>query len=128
MACRFFLGWAETMFGPGIPLYLSFFYPPEYIGTRFGIYLSGSALANTYGGALAYALSHIHSSVADWRFLFIIEGVLTALLAVVTWFYIPDGPSHARFLNDREKMIAEAFSKNQPGDFEHEGLVISQLF
>lgn len=29
MACRFFLGWAETMFGPGIPLYFSFFYPRE---------------------------------------------------------------------------------------------------
>ncbi|KUJ22189.1 MFS general substrate transporter [Mollisia scopiformis] len=127
MACRFFLGWAETMFGPGIPLYFSFFYPPEYLGLRFGIFLSGSALANAYGGALAYALSHIHSSVANWKFLFIIEGVPTVLLAVATWFFLPDSPEKARFLNERERLVAEAFAQNQPGDFEHEGLQVSQL-
>jgi MFS family permease len=74
MACRFMLGIAETMFGPGVPLYMSFFYPREYMGVRFGIFLSGAALANAYGGALAYGLSHVHSSVSNWRFLFIIEG------------------------------------------------------
>lgn len=127
MACRFFLGWAETMFGPGIPLYFSFFYPPEYMGLRFGIFLSGAALANAYGGALAYGLAHIHSSVANWKFLFIIEGVPTVLLAAVAWFFLPDAPGKARFLNEREKLIAEEFAENQPGDFEHDGLNISQL-
>lgn len=79
MACRFMLGIAETMFGPGIPLYLSFFYPREYMGVRFGIFLSGAALANAYGGALAYGLSHVRSSVSNWKFLFIIEGEFFAL-------------------------------------------------
>jgi sugar phosphate permease len=127
MACRFFLGWAETMFGPGIPLYFTFFYPPEYMGLRFGIFLSGSALANAYGGALAYGLSHIHSSVANWKLLFIIEGVPTVLLAVVAWFFLPDAPDKARFLNEREKLIAVEFAQNQAGDFKSEGLNLSQL-
>ena len=127
MACRFFLGWAETMFGPGIPLYFSFFYPRECIGLRFGIFLSGSALANVYGGVLAYGLSHIHSKVADWKFLFIIEGVPTVLLAMVVWFCLPDSPSTARFLNDRERLVAQAYANNQPGDFEHEGIQLKQL-
>lgn len=127
MACRFFLGWAETMFGPGIPLYFSFFYPPEYMGLRFGIFLSGAALANAYGGALAYGLSHIHSNVSNWRFLFIIEGVPTVLLAAVAWFFLPDAPGKARFLNEREKLIAQDFAQSQPGDFEHDGLNVSQL-
>jgi hypothetical protein len=41
------------------------------MGVRFGIFLSGSALANAYGGALAYGISHARSSVAGWRLLFI---------------------------------------------------------
>lgn len=127
MACRFFLGWAETMFGPGIPLYYSFFYPREAIGLRFGIFLAGSALANAYGGALAYGLGHVHSSISNWRFLFIIEGVPTALLAVATWFFLPDSPSQARFLNRREREIAQAYANSQPGDFKNEGLQLSQL-
>ncbi len=52
VACRFLLGVAETMFGPGIPLYFSYFYPPEYIGLRFGIFLSGAALASSFQGPL----------------------------------------------------------------------------
>ncbi|KAF4954226.1 hypothetical protein F66182_18409, partial [Fusarium sp. NRRL 66182] len=63
MACRFFLGWAETMFGPGVPLYFSFFYPREMLGLRFGIFLSGAALANVYGNLLAYGLGQAHSSI-----------------------------------------------------------------
>lgn len=127
MACRFFLGWAETMFGPGVPLYFSFFYPREYIGLRFGIFLSGAALANAYGGALAFALSHINSSVSNWRFLFIIEGVPTVLLAVVVWFYLPDSPSTARFLTPREREVAQSLANSQPGDYEHQGLQVKQL-
>lgn len=127
MACRFFLGWAETMFGPGIPLYFSFFYPRERIGKRFGIFLAGSALANAYGGALAFGLGHVHSKISNWRFLFIIEGVPTVLLALLAWFYLPDSPSTARFLNAREREVAQAFANNQPGDYKNEGLQLSQL-
>ncbi len=107
MACRFMLGVAETMFGPGIPVYYSFFYPRRYIGLRFGLFLSGAALANAYSGALAYAISHIHSSVSDWKILFIVEGAPTALLALITWFYLPDAPGTAKFLTAREREIAK---------------------
>ncbi|KAL1619086.1 hypothetical protein SLS54_006938 [Diplodia seriata] len=127
MACRFFLGWAETMFGPGIPLYFSFFYPREAIGVRFGVFLSGAALANAYGGALAYGLSHIKSNIGSWRFLFIIEGVPTVLLSVVVWFYLPDSPASARFFTPREAQVAQQFANSQPGDYHHEGLQLDQL-
>ena len=53
MACRFLLGVAEAMFGPGVPLYLSFFYPREKIGFRQGVFIAGAAMANAYGSALA---------------------------------------------------------------------------
>lgn len=106
MACRFLLGIAETMFGPGIPLYFSFFYPRRHLGLRFGLFLSGAALANAYSGALAYGISNIHSSVSNWKIIFIIEGAPTALLAIVTWFFLPDSPREAKFLTPRERQIA----------------------
>lgn len=81
MVCRFLLGAAETMFGPGVPVYFSYFYPRRCLGARVGIFISASALANAYGGALAYALSHIHSHVSNWRFLFIVEGTYVSDVA-----------------------------------------------
>ena len=127
MACRFFLGWAETMFGPGIPLYFSFFYPREMLGLRFGIFLSGAALANVYGNLLAYGLAQAHSSISSWKFLFIIEGVPTVLLAVVTYFFLPDSPTTAKFLNTREREVARQIATSQPDDYEHEGLQLGQV-
>ncbi len=84
MVCRFLLAIPEAMYGPGVPLYLSFFYPRERLGLRTGIFLSGSALANAYGSALAYGISEARGSIATWRILFLIEGMPpTSLLEIL---------------------------------------------
>jgi MFS family permease len=74
MVCRFLLAIPEAMYGPAVPLYLSFFYPRERLGLRVGLFLSGSALANAYGGALAYGISQAHGAIHAWRILFLVEG------------------------------------------------------
>lgn len=128
MACRFALGIVEAGYGPGVPLYLSFFYPQHKLGLRTGIFLSGSALASAYGGILAYGISQIKGSVGPWQILFIIEGVPTCILAVVAWFWLPDEPSKCRFLTDRERDIAIEISLRQPGDrTEGKGLNFKQV-
>jgi len=46
--------------------------------------------------------------------LFLIEGLPTLLLAVWTFFYLPDSISTAKFLNEREKEIAKSMvGRNQ---------------
>lgn len=116
MVCRVFLAIFEAAYGPGVPLYLSFFYPREKLGLRTGIFLSGSAAANAYGSALAYGISQARGSIGPWRILFIVEGVPTCLLAIVAWFWLPDNPHSAKFLNEREREIAVDLSLRQPGD------------
>jgi len=138
MVCRFLLAIPEAMYGPAVPLYLSFFYPREKLGLRTGIFLSGSALANAYGGALAYAISQAHGSISTWRILFLIEGrssfdcsgsfffsffanmavigLPCIALATVAWFWLPDNPSKCKFLSEREREIAVEISMSQPGD------------
>jgi MFS family permease len=106
MVCRVGFGIVEAMYGPGVPLYLSYFYPREKLGLRTGIFLSGAALANVYGGALAYGIAQTKASIAPWRILFIVEGVPTCLLAVLAWFAIPDSPAKAYFLKGRDREIA----------------------
>lgn len=107
MACRFLLGTAEAMFGGGVPLYLSYFYPRQQVGFRTGVFITGAAAANAYGGALAYGITQIRGSVAPWRLLFIIEGAPTCLLAISAWFFLPDSIADASFLSSREKDVAK---------------------
>ncbi|CAK4032772.1 MFS general substrate transporter [Lecanosticta acicola] len=130
MACRFFLGIAEAMFGPGVPLYLTFFYPREKVGFRQGVFISGAAMANAYGGALAYGISQIRGSLAPWKILFLIEGLPTCAFAIIVWFFLPDSISTSTFLNEREKEIALQFvARNQRIDVGQErGVRFQEMF
>jgi MFS family permease len=43
-----------------------------------------------------------------WRFMFLVEGIPAILLAVVTWFYLTDRPSQARWLTPDESKWMQA--------------------
>ena len=118
MALRFLLGASEAGFGPGVPFLLSFFYLRHEVGLRIGIFLSAAPLANTFAGALAYGITSGHSKLANWRLLFLVEGLPTLILAVVAFFFLPDSPDKARFLTEDEKLIAKARGVRQVGDVE----------
>lgn len=145
MVCRFLLAIPEAMYGPAVPLYLSFFYPRDRVGLRTGIFLSGSALANAYGGALAYGISQARGAIAPWRILFLVEGIPslsksavpelillaglpTIALAVVAYFWLPDSPAKAKFLSERDREIAVELSLRQPGDRENDKFQWKQAF
>jgi MFS family permease len=115
MVCRFFLAVAEAGYGPGIPYLLSFFYMRTEIGFRCGIFLSAAPLATCFAGALAYAITSGHAHLANWRLLFLVEGLPTIVMAFVVWFFLPDSPEKARFLNSTEKDVARSRAIRQVG-------------
>ena len=90
---------------------------------RCGMFASAAPLASTFAGALAYGITSGHSSLSNWRLLFLVEGLPTILLAPVAFFFIPDSPDEARFLNVEEKAIAKARAIRQTGTSERIGNV-----
>ncbi|CAF9907043.1 hypothetical protein IMSHALPRED_005425 [Imshaugia aleurites] len=127
MALRFFLGAFEAAFAgitrPGIIYLLSFFYLRHEVGFRCGMFASAAPLASTFAGALAYGITSGHSSLSNWRLLFLVEGLPTILLAPVAFFFIPDSPDNARFLSVEEKAIAKSRAIRQTGSSERIGSV-----
>jgi sugar phosphate permease len=115
MALRFFMGMTEAGYGPGVPYLLSFFYLRHELGLRAGLFLSAAPLANTFAGALAYGITSGNPAVAKWRVLFLVEGLPTVAMAVVAFFFMPDSPEKARFLNEDEKRVAKARGVRQAG-------------
>ncbi|KFY22159.1 hypothetical protein V493_06805 [Pseudogymnoascus sp. VKM F-4281 (FW-2241)] len=118
MVCRFFLAIAEAGYAPGIPYLLSFYYMRNEIGLRCGIYLSAAPLATCFAGALAYGITSGHGALENWRLLFLVEGLPTIAIAFVAFYFMPDSPEKARFLNEEEKEAAKARAIRQVG---HEG-------
>ena len=121
MALRFLMGLFEAGYGPGVPFLLSFFYLRSEVGLRCGIFLSAAPLANTFAGALAYGITSGDSKLANWRLLFLVEGIPTLLFVPVAYFFLPDTPAKAKFLTEEEKLVAKARGVRQVGDIERVG-------
>ncbi|KAI9809569.1 MAG: hypothetical protein M1825_000001 [Sarcosagium campestre] len=73
-------------------------------GTAF--FISG-LVAGAFGGLLAYALAKMDGigNYSGWRWIFIIEGLLTIVVAIISKWLIADWPETAKFLNESEKAL-----------------------
>ncbi|KAG8776903.1 hypothetical protein FRC12_000632 [Ceratobasidium sp. 428] len=106
LTARFFIGVFEAGFGPMIPLYFTFFYTRHEIGVRLAVWFGFAAVAGAFGGLIAYGVQHIHSHIANWRILFLIEGLPTVALGIFTLFALPDRPDTTKWLQGAEKDLA----------------------
>lgn len=113
---RALLGIGEAAF-VGMPFYLSFFYRREELAFRTGIFIAAAPLATTYASSLAYGIVKLGDStgIASWRLLFLLEGFPACIIAVWTWYWLPDSPSDPRclWLSERERKIATLRKRNE---------------
>ncbi|OQV04535.1 hypothetical protein CLAIMM_09398 [Cladophialophora immunda] len=98
---RFFLGVAEAPFYPGALFLLSIFYTRKEIATRIAILYSANILSTAFSGLIAAAIfSTIDGAhgIEGWRWLFIIEGVVTFGIALLSMWRCQTIPRrHAGF-------------------------------
>ncbi|KZP00996.1 MFS general substrate transporter [Calocera viscosa TUFC12733] len=109
--CRFTIGFFESMFGPNIAAYFTYFYTREEIGRRIGIWWATASVAGAFGGLLAYGVQHIHYKFNPWRFLFIIEGAPAMLIGIAIPWILPDRPEESTKLTEPERALAIARMK-----------------
>ncbi|RMJ19589.1 hypothetical protein CDV36_000732 [Fusarium kuroshium] len=69
------------------------------------LFYSGSQLGNAFGGLLAIAILELDGrfGLEGWRWLFLVEGVVTVGLALVFAFTLPNSPQGAKSLNEVER-------------------------
>ncbi|EME84080.1 uncharacterized protein MYCFIDRAFT_187237 [Pseudocercospora fijiensis CIRAD86] len=104
VACRFMLGFVEAAFFPGAFYYLSCFYNRKQIAFRTAILYSGSQLGNAFGTLFAIGIIKLDGAhgLEGWRWLFLIEGILTVGLAAVFACYIPNSPRQIMGFTEQE--------------------------
>ncbi|KAI8319923.1 MFS general substrate transporter [Martensiomyces pterosporus] len=111
---RILLGMAECGFTAGILLILSFYYPKSKLTARVGYFYLSSSLANVISGPLASALSHInHPTIKRWQWVFILEGVITIIVAFFGYFILQDHPERCSFLDDEERDFIVAYKRKE---------------
>lgn len=109
MASRFFLGMTEAGLFPGVNYLLSCWYRRDEIAIRMAVFFSAAALSGSFGGLLAAAIQKMDGlcGYSGWRWIFIIEGILTIVVAFMSFWLVHDFPDDATFLSeaDRNRVI-----------------------
>jgi len=102
---RFLLGVAEAGFFPGIILYLTYWYPAQYRARFLAAFAIAVPVSTVIGAPISGLLLGLDGvmGLRGWQWLFILEGVPSVLLGIVTWFYLTDRPEHAAWLSAEQK-------------------------
>jgi MFS family permease len=106
---RFFLGFAEAPFFPGIIFLVSKWYKRDELALRIALVSCGSFLSSAFGSLLASAILHGMQDKlgqAAWRWLFFIEGGVTILVAICAMFILPDFPHNTKWITPEERALA----------------------
>ena len=107
---RLLLGVFEAGFFPGVILYLTWWYPSHRRGRVTGLFLFGIPITGMIGGPLSgFILSHMDGvhGYAGWQWLFVLEGLPTALVGVLVYWLLADHPRDAAWLDAREQALVQ---------------------
>lgn len=99
LVLRFILGVSEGGMLPVVLTMISNWFPEKEIGRANAFVMMFAPL----GGMLTAPVSGAIIAALDWRWLFIIEGLLSIVVLVVWWFMISDRPEEARWLPESER-------------------------
>ncbi|KAF2006076.1 MFS general substrate transporter [Amniculicola lignicola CBS 123094] len=107
ITCRILLGFFEGCLFPSMTLLLCNWYLREELGIRVAYLFIASALSGAFGGLIAWGILYMDgvSGMPGWRWLYIIEGIITLLWAFACIFLVPKDYQTAYFLSDSDKAI-----------------------
>lgn len=104
---RLFLGVTEAGLFPGVAYYLTQWYRRGEMQFRQAMFFSAASIAGAFSGLLAFGIAKMDGvgNLEGWRWIFILEGIVTVIVAIASFFLLYDYPDTATFLNERERLF-----------------------
>lgn len=123
--CRALLGLIEGGFIPDNILYLSYWYTGLELPTRLSFFWVAYQTTYIVSAFLAFGILHMRgiSGLAGWQWLFALEGLLTGLIGIVSYFYLPPSPTQTKsrfrgaqgwFSEREEKIMVNRVLRDDP--------------
>ncbi|PYI00358.1 putative MFS transporter [Aspergillus sclerotiicarbonarius CBS 121057] len=94
-ACRFFIGLFMGGFIPDAILYLSYFYTKTEMPLRLAFFWFVDAISGVIASFIAYGVLHMRGvqGRAGWRWLFLIEALISLVIGVFSFLFLVPGPT-----------------------------------
>ncbi|KAJ8106931.1 hypothetical protein OPT61_g9214 [Boeremia exigua] len=118
LATRFFLGVFESGMFPGAFYILSMWYRRHESQRRYSFFFSSTTLAGAFGGLLASAIGKMDGvrGYRGWRWIFILEGLLTVIVSFFFLFMLPNFPEETKWLTEDERAFVKARLQVEQGN------------
>ncbi len=130
-ALRFLLGVAEAGFFPGAILYLSTWVPGRHRAKILALFYLAQPLTTVIGAPIASMLIQAHGlfGYEGWRVMFFGVSVPAIIVGIITWFYLPDTPTAAKWLKpDERDWLNRELAKEEHGKLSgHGGMTLAAL-
>ncbi|KAL7776766.1 hypothetical protein CFE70_007185 [Pyrenophora teres f. teres 0-1] len=110
LTTRFFLGVFESGMFPGAFYLIGMWYRRHEAQKRYSFFFSSTTLAGAFGGLLASAIGKMDNmrGYRGWRYIFILEGLLTIVFSFAFFFLLPNFPEEAKWLSEPERAFVQA--------------------
>ncbi|KAI3555252.1 hypothetical protein CABS03_03813 [Colletotrichum abscissum] len=107
---RFFLGITEAPFYPGALYLLGIFCTRKEIATRISILFTANICGTAFAGLIAIGVFQMDqvAGLSGWRWLFILQGIISFIVSVSSAFLLPDQPLDTRWLSEEERKLAQS--------------------
>jgi len=108
---RFLLGAFEAGLFPGAVLYLSYWFPARRSAQMTALFVTSIPLSTILGGPISgWVMGSMggYAGLANWQWLFVLEGVPSVLIGLSTLLVLVDRPSEASWLTEGEKRLVLA--------------------
>ncbi|MFD7292353.1 MFS transporter [Streptomyces sp. NPDC059897] len=104
---RFLLGAAEAGFFPGVILYITYWFAGPDRGKATGVFQSAVAVSSIIGNPLGGYLIGLHglAGIDGWKWMFLLEGAPTVVMALAIPWLLTDRPEQATWLTDDERRL-----------------------
>jgi len=109
VACRFLLGFVEAPFFAGVVLQISNWYPKKELNFRMALFYAASLVAGAFGNLIAAGILAGLDGVRGlqaWQWLYVIEGTITLLFAILVVTILPDRPDNWALLTPEMRRVA----------------------
>ncbi|MGL6020889.1 MAG: MFS transporter [Gibbsiella quercinecans] len=119
---RFLLGVAEAGFLPGVLFYLTMWFPSWRRGRIIALFMLGLPLSSVIGGPLSgWIMGHfdMRHGLHGWQWLFLLEGLPSVLLGIMTFWMLPDRYQQVSWLNTEEKEQLASDLKRDEAETDH---------